>query len=393
MTKRFEILDAFPFKRAEYTDQGFMRVPVRATRVGVFKYVMPDGTIRRELRPPEEVFSPESMKTLRSVPVTDKHPKEMVNASNAKRLTIGWTTDKVEACDKLYLDTESIITDVSAIKRVEEKKGHEVSCGYSADIEMASGVWEGEHYDAIQRNIRYNHLALVDKGRAGPQVKLRLDADEAVLYNDNINLEPREDSMKVKIGDKEYEMSDEAGKAVMDFMKKKDAEMEKAKKDMEHGEKEKKDAEDKVSELTKKAEKNEAKADAAEAKVGELEGKLEDLKKRNDSATIHELVKERKAIEEKVTSIVGDVEKIDEMDNMDLKKLVVSKALPSVKLEEKSDSYIEASFETITSMEIKTDALAEALNKKEESKEEEKADSLSPEEELMKKTETAYQGK
>jgi len=392
--KRIEIFDFAQYRNAVITDQGFMKVPIRATRVGVFKYYTADGSLTRELRLPEEVFSEESMASLASVPITDQHPKEMVNAKNAKRHTIGFTGEKVEKVDNFFLDVNGIITHDEAIKRAMAKGAQEVSCGYTADIEMSSGVFNGETYDAIQRNIRYNHVALVDKGRAGPDVKLRLDEHDAVLYNENINLDKSEDkSMKVKIGDKEYEMSDEAGKAVMDFMKKKDEEMKKLKGDKEGMEKEKKDALEKVETTTKELDKAQAKADSLEAENTSLKEEVKKSEEKMDSKQIHELVKERKELESAAKKILGDEEKMDELDNMEIKKKVVAKALPNVKVEEKSDEYINTSFETLTNIEVKADHLAEIFNKKEEENEDEKKDSLTPEQELQIKTEESYKNK
>jgi uncharacterized protein len=54
----------------------------------------------------------------------------------------------------------------------------ELSLGYKVDIEEISGVWNGQEYDAIQRNIRINHLAIVPRGRAG-NARLNLDRLDA----------------------------------------------------------------------------------------------------------------------------------------------------------------------------------------------------------------------
>lgn len=51
----------------------------------------------------------------------------------------------------------------------------ELSLGYSLDLDETPGVWNGQPYDAIQRNIRINHLALVEKARAGEQARLNID--------------------------------------------------------------------------------------------------------------------------------------------------------------------------------------------------------------------------
>ena len=56
------------------------------------------------------------------------------------------------------------------------KRGlRELSLGYDCDLEENPGTWNGMPYDCIQRNIRINHLAIVDEARAGHQTRLNLD--------------------------------------------------------------------------------------------------------------------------------------------------------------------------------------------------------------------------
>jgi hypothetical protein len=53
-----------------------------------------------------------------------------------------------------------------AIDAVTSRDQHEVSCGYKFDAHMTPGVSpEGERFDGVMRNIRFNHLALVKAGR------------------------------------------------------------------------------------------------------------------------------------------------------------------------------------------------------------------------------------
>ncbi len=51
----------------------------------------------------------------------------------------------------------------------------ELSCGYRSKYEWQSGTYNGDQYDVIQRQIRGNHLSLVDEGRMGSEVAV-LDA-------------------------------------------------------------------------------------------------------------------------------------------------------------------------------------------------------------------------
>ena len=77
-----------------------------------------------------------------------------------------------------------IITRKDAIEAVLNGK-QALSMGYTCDLEMAepNATWCGIEYDFIQRNIRYNHCAIVDSARAGDNAKieLRADSEDAVL--------------------------------------------------------------------------------------------------------------------------------------------------------------------------------------------------------------------
>ena len=79
-------LDFGAFSKVERTPQGGMRIPANLTRTGVFIYRRKDGTERRELREPAEVFHADSLSTLRSAPVTNLHPDRAVGPDNWKSL-------------------------------------------------------------------------------------------------------------------------------------------------------------------------------------------------------------------------------------------------------------------------------------------------------------------
>jgi len=161
------------------TPQGGYRIPAALTRVGVFPYTRADGTIRKELRCPEEVFKKQSLDSLVAAPVTDLHPPEMVNATNWQQYSNGHVGDTVRA-DGKFVRAELTISKSSLIEKIDRKEGKELSCGYSCDLDMTSGVWNGERYDCVQRGIVYNHVAVGPEnwGRAGSDVSMRLDGKE-----------------------------------------------------------------------------------------------------------------------------------------------------------------------------------------------------------------------
>ncbi|WP_454813777.1 DUF2213 domain-containing protein [Labrys neptuniae] len=91
----------------------------------------------------------------------DEHPKE---------LTVGSIGSPVNF-DPPYLTAPLTIWEGEAIDLVQSKKQRELSCGYRYRPDMTPGTTpEGEPYDGVMRDIGGNHLALVEQGRAGPDV-------------------------------------------------------------------------------------------------------------------------------------------------------------------------------------------------------------------------------
>jgi len=171
--------DLGQFRKAEVTPEGYLRADAFATRTGVFRYVLPDGTVRRELRTPDQVYRPDSMKSLAEIGVTNDHPPEMLNANNTGKFAVGFTNNAVESTAP-FLKVGMTVTDAQAVKDITANGKAELSCGYTCDVLDEKGVYQGEEYDAVQKNIRYNHLAIVTKGRAGPMARIRLDAADAI---------------------------------------------------------------------------------------------------------------------------------------------------------------------------------------------------------------------
>ncbi len=173
--QRFDFVGTL--KALETTPQGFVRVDARLTRTGIFTYHN-DGKITREFRPPEEVFRCDSLKSIAGAPVTDLHPDSFVNPENAKELAVGFAGEEIKP-DGDFVTAKLTITDAAAIEGLKEGSRKEISLGYTCEVEDSPGVHNGEHYDAIQRNIVVNHIALGPKGwgRAGPEVSVKTDSD------------------------------------------------------------------------------------------------------------------------------------------------------------------------------------------------------------------------
>ncbi len=164
-------------RKFEVTPQGGMRVEAALTRGdAVFTYTQPDGKTIREFRPMEEVSHVDSLATLRNAPVTLNHPPGKVTRKNYRQYAAG-QLDGAARMDDTHVVGELVIQADDALSAVETGRAREVSCGYTCKIDPTPGVTaSGERYDVIQREIRYNHAAIVPKGRAGSSVALRLDS-------------------------------------------------------------------------------------------------------------------------------------------------------------------------------------------------------------------------
>ena len=165
-------LDSIPMPRAYFTPEGFLRDKPVLTSTGIFEYSNPDGSIRRELRLPEDVFDPESLKSYKGAPICISHDAGLIDKDNVSKNQIGTVLSEGERKGNNVV-ADIIIHDTDAMKDAGFK---ELSLGYNLDLDETPGEWHGEKYDARQKNIRINHLALVRDARAGEQARLNLDS-------------------------------------------------------------------------------------------------------------------------------------------------------------------------------------------------------------------------
>ena len=277
----------------------------------------------RVFRPPEEVFDAKSMASFSHKPVTDDHPPELVNAKNSKKFSVGMSGPKVEQNGEL-LETTLHIIDDDAVQNIESGKV-EVSNGYTSDVTLESGVTQdGEEYDAIQRNIRGNHIALVTRGRAGSACRV---ADNSPKLGDKPTM------AIVTIDGVTYEVTEQVAQAVS-----------KVQANLTTSQV----ALDSSNELNIQLE-----ADLLAAKA---EGKKTTDSMQAQIDTMDAAVPKGEVLAKMVTS---QIKLIDDARNLvpeikwenksasDLKKAVIADRMPGVDLAGKSDDYINASFEHI----------------------------------------------
>ena len=76
--KRVIRLDSMPITRASFTPEGFLMDTPILTCTGIFEYSNPDGSVRKELRLPEEVFSKESLASYEGSPIIISHDAGLI---------------------------------------------------------------------------------------------------------------------------------------------------------------------------------------------------------------------------------------------------------------------------------------------------------------------------
>ncbi len=178
--------DAAPLSKVVKTGNGY-KVEGALTRTGIFTYRNADGTERKEYRPPEEVFSATHLDSFKGSPVTVGHPG-LLTPENWKEHAVGHIGDDVRQDGNFAVGT-IYVQDAKACALIEKGKLKELSCGYDVDLDETPGALAtGERFDAVQRNLRGNHVAMGPSGwgRAGGDVAMRLDS-----VGDEIRLDGR----------------------------------------------------------------------------------------------------------------------------------------------------------------------------------------------------------
>lgn len=309
--------------QAVQTDEGFYNDSPVIGRTGILIYRNADGTERREYRPPEEAFDDNSLNSIRGKPVTLGH-HGMVTADNIGNAKAVGTVLSAARKDGNTIRADVVIYNLDTTDR-------ELSCGYTTTLDETAGVTpDGEHYDAIQRNIRYNHLAIVTRGRAGV-ARLNLDGEQYIEESEDAILE------KIKLDSGlEYEAAPEV-KLAFDSMKEK-------------------------AEADKKAfDELQAKYDVASAEVEKLKAdavKAEEAFKADFAEAVKTAIELREIAKEK------GVENADGMSNDEIKRAVIAKVYPDVKLDGKSADYVEAVFDMSKAVKAeKADKMAEQREK------------------------------
>lgn len=341
---RFDTLSApeWMISKFDTTEEGFLKGVASVTNIGVFPYLKADGSWEWELRHPDDVFAKESLDSLKMKPITNDHPDELVTPENIAKYQVGNIGNDIRAWDGIHVAVDMVIQKKDAIDAIVlGKRGF--SCGYTCDLVDESGTYLGVPYTKRQTNIRYNHLSLVNEGRAGEDARIKLDTTDALRMDtadprlhkqdatnyvaENKTLEETMDNLKtISIDSVDYQ----ADEAVLNVLK--------------------------DTKSTLSAKENElasVKADKAtlEATRDSLKEKLDGVQKELEALKATQL--DETAINAKVLARIAlldsareaEVEVQNDASEMDIKKAVIGKVFAKVALDGKEDVYIHAMYD------------------------------------------------
>ena len=306
--------DRGELEKPEFLENGWVRVDGFIARAGLLEYRTTDGTPWVEYRPPDEAFKADSLDSFSLVPLTNEHPGAgLLDASNTQRYQVGSVDSPRKDGERVR--ARMLVTDASTVESM--RRGRvELSCGYTCDVDNTPGTVNGRRYDAVQRNVRGNHVALVDEGRAGKEVRVRMDGKRALgmVYLTSQAAKSHTERtavVKIRIDGVDYEVSETGAQAVQKAL----------------------DA------ASKEAEKQKARADSAETQIKKLKAELE-----NAPATIRAALEARVTLEQDAKKVLGAEAKFDGLSDLEVRRLAAEKHR-GAKLDDRSDAYVEAMFD------------------------------------------------
>jgi len=317
------------------TGDGYLVAQPRIARTGIQIYKGHEMGVSQDtvrvFRPDTEVFGIDAMKTFAHRPVTLDHPAEPVNATNWRKLAVGQTGGEV-ARDGDFLRVPLVLMDQKAIDSVKAGK-RQLSVGYLADVDWTSGVTDsGEAYDAVQKDIRANHLAIVAKARGGPLLAIGDDGETGVS------------TMKITVDGLDLELPDMAANIVTRALDKITTD--------------KNTLQAMITTLETKL--GTSTADiatlqtASQTKDGEIIALKQQLKDAElTPQQIDEKVREKLAVVGKVVAVLGDKYVTDGKSNEELRRAVVESKVGVEVTKSMSDAAVGGAFIAYTSMPAK----------------------------------------
>lgn len=305
-------IDKILIPKIKKTKEGFLKGKAIVTRTGVFKYMNNDGSIRYELRHPDDIFTEESLNSLKTIPITNEHPSELVNVDNANLLMVGMTGEEILVNDDSIIATLTF-THKDGIEAIQRGK-QELSAAYTLDVIKESGIYNGEKYTHRQTNVNYNHVSIVNEGRAGRTARVNLDHKN----NNNVLIQITENENMINNDQENTEVKEELTEKV------------------------------EVNKDAFNLDKYTAKIDQLKAENTELKAKLNEI---NIDSIVADKVRAKTLLLDKVSKIVAlDSNDLIDKSEREIMENVIKHFDHEINLDEKSDSYVHGRFDAIIEM-------------------------------------------
>lgn len=182
----------------EDKDTGFLAGEARMARTGVQTYGDAEGNTWGEYRDAAEVFDEDSLRSYDLAVVTNDHPAEFVTMKNRASVDAGAIGTDARPDAGKFVRASLVVRDADTIRAIKAGK-RDLSMGYTATVIVAPGVTnDGTPFKGRQTNIRINHVAIVDRGRAGPECGMELARGDAFTLDTKVNTMK---TRKVKLAD------------------------------------------------------------------------------------------------------------------------------------------------------------------------------------------------
>lgn len=337
-------LDSVSVAGTKKTSEGFLVADAFAVRTGVQIYAgvevgRPDLQAVRVYRPESEVFSADTLRSFSHVPVTNDHPTVPVTSENWKDLAIGEaSTDVLRDGHRMRIPL--VLKDAASIAEVEAGK-RELSAGYSCDLAFEAGITaDGMEYDAVQRNIRANHIAVVRRGRAGSEFRI---GDSAASWGAAPVLDHQRElpmtTKKIVFDGITIEVTDQAAEAIAKLTQR---------------------LSDSTAALDTLKGEHTAQLATKDAEIGTLTAQLADAKKAvPDGATLDKLVADRVALIDAAKHVAKDL-KVEGLSDADIRRAAVTAKYGEAVTKDASDDMIAGMFK-VAAADAKVDPVRQSL--------------------------------
>jgi hypothetical protein len=312
------------------------------SKVGVFPYSgkQIDDSLDKDkiyyvYRPAEELSKKECLDSFKLLPWVNEHamlgqeekgllPPEMKGIQGVIGEDVSFSDPYIVGNVKIFAET---------LANLIKSGKKELSVGYRCDYELKSGVYDGVKYDAIQKNIRGNHLALVNEGRMGPDVRVMdyfnfaLDEksiEEAFVDKKVTGTQSQKSTENTQVFDEKsfLALSDKVAKltdTLNNFIKVQDEKEKKEEEDEEEEESKEKEEKDNKDSKT-----FDSRFNAMDEKLNKLIGEISELKS-NATKKVMSEISQKNDLAEKVSRFIGAFDHstmtMDEMAKYSVKKL------------------------------------------------------------------------